>query len=163
MPVWNIPRRGFEQLFERVPEPKPDFERIWLLTGGNPRVLSLLYRARWNVDEVVRSLIASKRLDVLARSLSADEREWIADALEDPDSLVARERIPLMDKLVELNLLVDAIAYRDPSLWVDEPPPERDLELGIGKHVAWQTPLHREAVRCALGNGVGAEKLLNTE
>jgi len=43
--------------------------------------------------------------------------------------------------LVEHNLLVDAITYRDPSLWVDEPPPERDLELRIGKHVAWQTLL----------------------
>jgi len=24
------------------------------------------------------------------------------------------------------------------------------LELGVGKHAAWQTPLHREAVRRAL-------------
>ena len=35
-------------------------------------------------------------------------------------------------------------------LWVDEPPPERDPELGVGRNVAWQTPLHREAVRRAL-------------
>ncbi|GAB6944937.1 hypothetical protein JCM14467A_17190 [Vulcanisaeta sp. JCM 14467] len=34
--------------------------------------------------------------------------------------------------------------------WIDEPPPERDPELGIGRYVAWQTPLHREAVRKAL-------------
>ena len=26
-----------------------------------------------------------------------------------------------------------------------------DPELGIGKNVAWQTPIHREAVRMALG------------
>jgi len=32
-----------------------------------------------------------------------------------------------------------------------KPPPERDLELGVGRRVAWQTPLHREAVRLALG------------
>mgnify|MGYP001772883163 CR=1 FL=1 len=30
------------------------------------------------------------------------------------------------------------------------PPPEKSLELGIGKYVAWQTPLHREAIRKVL-------------
>jgi len=41
---------------------------------------------------------------------------------------------------------------------VDRPaPPERDLELGIGKHVAWHTPLHREAVRRALQEVVFGE------
>jgi len=29
---------------------------------------------------------------------------------------------------------------RRPSFWVDQPPPERNPELGIGKNVAWQTP-----------------------
>jgi len=52
--------------------------------------------------------------------------------------------------LVELNLVIDDITLRDPFLWVDIPPPERDVELGIGRYVAWQTPLHREAVRRAL-------------
>ena len=40
--------------------------------------------------------------------------------------------------------------HREPQFWIDEPPPERDPELGIGRHMAWQTPLHREAVRRAL-------------
>jgi hypothetical protein len=39
---------------------------------------------------------------------------------------------------------------RDQVFWVDQPSPERDPELGIGRHVAWQTPLHREAVKRAL-------------
>ena len=56
----------------------------------------------------------------------------------------------LLNKLVELNLVVDDVPSRDPDLWVDEPPPEKDPELGIGKYVAWQTPLHREAVKKAL-------------
>jgi hypothetical protein len=34
--------------------------------------------------------------------------------------------------------------------WIDEPPPEKGHELGIGKLAAWQTPLHREAVRKVL-------------
>jgi hypothetical protein len=47
----------------------------------------------------------------------------------------------------QLNLIVDSIPRREYWLWVDEPPPEKSPELGIGRHVAWQTPLHREAVR----------------
>ena len=58
--------------------------------------------------------------------------------------------MPLLDRLVELNLVVDAIPVRDPEFWIDQPPPERDPELGIGTRVTWQTPIHREAVRKAL-------------
>ncbi|MGC9180926.1 MAG: ATP-binding protein, partial [Vulcanisaeta sp.] len=28
--------------------------------------------------------------------------------------------------------------------------PQRDPELGIGRYIAWQSPMHREAVRRAL-------------
>lgn len=52
--------------------------------------------------------------------------------------------------LIEKNLVVYDLYSRDPELWVDEPPPERDPELGIGRHVAWQTPLHKEAVKRAI-------------
>ena len=86
--------------------------------------------------------------------MSPEERRWLAEAVEDPDTLFARERLPLMDKLVELNLIVDSIEGRESWYWVDEPPPERDLELGVGKHVAWQTPLHREAVRKSAAGGL---------
>ena len=55
-----------------------------------------------------------------------------------------------MDKLVELNLIMDTIEGREGWYWIDEPPSPKDPELGIGWHVAWQTPLHREAVRRAL-------------
>jgi len=39
---------------------------------------------------------------------------------------------------------------RQVHLWADLLPPERDLKLEIGTRGAWQTPLHREAVRRAL-------------
>jgi energy-coupling factor transporter ATP-binding protein EcfA2 len=148
--MWNMPKEGFKQLYEQIPGSKPSFEEAWRLTGGNPDVLRRLYQAEWSVNDVVKGLIASKRLDTLTPSLSAEEREWLAEAVEDPDTLFARERIPLVERLVELNLLVDSITHRDPLLWVDEPPPERNLELGIGRHIAWQTPIHREAVKKAL-------------
>ena len=150
MPMWNMSREGFEQLYEQLPGPKPDVEEAWKLTGGNPGVLARLYQAGWNADEVVKSLIASKNLDTLAPTLSPEEREWLRQAVEDPDTLLAREKLPLIEKLVELNLIVDAVTYRDPPLWIDQPPPQKNLELGVGKRVAWQTPLHREAVKRAL-------------
>jgi hypothetical protein len=51
---------------------------------------------------------------------------------------------------VERNLILYNIYERQQIFWVDTPPPERDPELGIGKNVAWQTPIHREAVKRVL-------------
>ena len=34
--------------------------------------------------------------------------------------------------------------------WVDEPPSEKDPEIGVGRYVAWKIPLHREAIRRVL-------------
>jgi hypothetical protein len=151
MPMWNMSRKGFEELYEKIPDPKPGFEEVWKLTGGNPDMLRKLYLTKWSADDVIMSLIESKGLRTFVSSLSGDERRWLCEAVEDPDTLYTRERIPLLHKLVELNLIVDEMAFRDLELWIDEPPPERDLELGIGRLAAWQTPLHREAVRKVLG------------
>jgi len=53
-------------------------------------------------------------------------------------------------QLVERNLILYNIYERQQIFWVDAPPPETDTELGIGRNVAWQTPIHREAVRRVL-------------
>ena len=150
MPMWNMGKEGFEKLYKLLPDPKPSFDEVWRLTGGNPGMLAKLYKARWSVDEVVKSVITSKDLDTFILSLSAEEMRWLLEAVENPDTLPAKEKLPLMQKLIELNLIISSIIYRDPELWIDQPPPQKDLELGIGKHIAWQTPLHREAVRRAL-------------
>jgi GTPase SAR1 family protein len=150
MPMWNMGKEGFEQLYKLLPDPKSGFEEVWRLTGGNPGMLAKLCQARWSVDEVIKSIITSKDLDTFILSLSAEERKWLLEAVENPDTLLAKEKLPLMQKLIELNLIISSITYRDLELWIDQPPPEKDLELGIGKHMAWQTPLHREAVRKAL-------------
>jgi GTPase SAR1 family protein len=150
MPMWNMSKEGFEQLYKLLPDPKLSFEDVWRLTGGNPGMLAKLYQMRWSVDEVIKSIITSKKLNTFIFSLSAEERKWLLEAVENPDTLLAKEKIPLINKLIELNLIVDSITYRDLELWIDQPPPQKDLELGIDKHIAWQTPLHREAVRQAL-------------
>ncbi|GAB6948102.1 hypothetical protein JCM16161A_22320 [Vulcanisaeta sp. JCM 16161] len=149
--MWNMGRDGFRQLYEQVPGDKPPFEEVWKLTGGNPRILERLYENNWNGDAVVRELIDKKGVRAFIASLGPNDRELLIRALEDPDVLMGREGIPLMNRLIELNLALEIPEWRDDNLWIDAPPPERDLELGIGKYVAWQSPLHREAVKRALG------------
>jgi hypothetical protein len=150
MPMWNMSREGFEQLYRQIPEPKPGFEEIWRITGGNPGALASLYLVRWGIDKAIKNIITSKKLNAFIHTLSAEERKWLLEAVENPDTLLAKEKLPLINKLIELNLIIDSITYRDLELWIDQPPPQKDLELGIGKHIAWQTPLHREAIRRAL-------------
>jgi hypothetical protein len=55
-----------------------------------------------------------------------------------------------MHRLVEENLIMDDVYFRQEYLWIDQPPPEKDPDLGIDKYIAWQTPLHREAIKRAL-------------
>jgi hypothetical protein len=62
-------REGFEQLYKQLPDPKPSFEEVWRLTGGNPGMLVKLYQIRWSVDEVIKSIITSKKLDTFTLTL----------------------------------------------------------------------------------------------
>jgi hypothetical protein len=148
MPMWNMPREGFQQLYEKLPGPKPPFNEVWKWAGGNPNVLRELYMAGWSRDAVVAQLIREKRL---TPGFIARWRVWLEKAVNDPEALWSPD-VPeeLIKQLVERNLIVYNIYEREQIFWVDQPPPERDPELGIGKDVAWQTPLHREAVRKAL-------------
>jgi hypothetical protein len=144
--MWNMPKEGFKELYERIPGPKPSLEDIWRLTGGDSDTLRRLYQGSWRVEPVIERIIEVEKLDEFASSLNSDERTWLCEAIEDPDTLYSRERIPLFHKLVELDLVVDEIPRRDPLFRINEPPPEKGHELGIGRLAAWQTPLHREAV-----------------
>jgi len=147
-PMWNMSRRGFEELYEKLPGSKPRFEDVWAITGGNPRILSQLYEANWDVDTVTAWLIRAKEL---TKDFVKKWGTYLRRVVEDPQSLW-EENFPndFREELIAKNLIVYNIYDRDTRFWIDEPPPEKDLELGIGKDVAWQTPLHREAVRRAM-------------
>ena len=149
--MWNMPWEGFRGLYERLPGPKPPFEEAWRLTGGNPRYLEMLYTAGWVAESVLKGLIKGRRLRELVSGLTDTEVETLRLALEDPDVLLEkyREAKSLIDRLVERNLIIE-VWDRDERSWIDAPPPEVDRGLGIGRYYAWQTPLHREAVRRAL-------------
>ncbi len=148
--MWNLSKEGFRELYEKIPEPKLEFEQVWELTGGNPRYLGRLCEFNWNVNQVILWLTKAKEIDKLVLELSANELEILKEALDDPDIIARRlkEEVTrnLERKLIEHNLVMFT-GLRDEHLWIDVPPPERDPELGIGRFYAWQTPLHREAVR----------------
>jgi len=149
MMMWNMAKEGFGQLYEAIPGAKPPFEDVWRLTGGNPSALAVLYENRWRWDDAVRAFLEQRGVAFAIRSLTPTERAWLEEAVGDPDTLFVRERMDLLSKLVEMNMAIEVMG-RYEYLWVDQPPPERDPELGVGRYVAWQTPLHREAVRRAL-------------
>jgi len=147
-PMWNMAKEGFRQLYDKISRPKPPFEEVWRWTGGNPNLLLELYMRSWSVDAVVKALIRDKEL---TSSFIAKWRRWLEEAVEDPEDLWSPDAPEeLIKQLTEKNLIVYNMYDRDPYFWVDQPPPERDPELGVGKNVAWQTPIHREAVRMAL-------------
>jgi hypothetical protein len=146
--MWNMPREGFEELYEKIPGPKPSFDDVWRLTGGNPAFLSRLYQARWDANAVIHLLIEDKGI---SPSFISKWRKWLEEAVRDPDTLWAPDAPQeLINELIERNLIVYIMHRRLEYRWVDTPPPEKDLELGIGRHIAWQTPLHREAIKRAL-------------
>ncbi|WP_374119583.1 hypothetical protein [Pyrobaculum sp. 3827-6] len=139
---------GFRQLYDRVPGEKPAFGDVWRLTGGNASALAKPYEVGWSSPAVVEDVSARGRV---TRSFVEKWRSWLERGVEDPDVLWSGD-VPeeLIDELVERNLVIFHLANRDSRLWIDAPPPERDPEIGMGRWVAWQTPLHREAVKRAL-------------
>ena len=157
---WNMKADGFRQLYDQIPGEKPSFDDIWKLTGGNPRLLAQLYENKWNVNTIMKLIIEKRNLESFVDNLEKIQMEVLREALEDPDALRRRLREAegedkanisrLINELIRLNLVM-RMPSREDFLWIDEPPPEKDPELGIGEDYAWQTPLHREAVKMVLG------------
>ena len=149
--LWNMGREGFRELYNRLPGAKPCFEDAWRATGGNPRYLGLLYRANWDTESLVEDMVESRGLEELVKDLDPLETRILQESLEDPDTLFEKypETKTLIDKLVERNLVI-RLRDRNERNWIDTPPPGKDTVLGIARHYAWQTPLHREAVKRAL-------------
>ena len=147
-----MPRDGFSELYGQVPGENPGLDEAWRLTGGNSRLLGVLYENDWDAEKVARLIMRSKNLAELVAELDADEKQALLKTIEDTDYLWRNRRKykHLVERLVELNMIVDNLHDRSPDAWIDKPPPERDQKLGIGRYVAWQTPLHREALRRAL-------------
>ena len=147
-PMWNMAKEGFRELYDKMPGPRPPFEEVWRWAGGNPRVLTKLYETKWDAGRAASHLLDEKGLSA---SFVARWRGWLEKAVEDPDVLWSPDAPEeLINELEEKSFIVYNLYTRDRFFWIDTPPPEKDMELGVGKNAAWQTPLHREAVRRAL-------------
>ena len=145
--IWNMCKEGFEELYTQIPADKPSVNTAWRLSGGNPRMLSILHTYGWEESRVISNVIASRNLKTTLRSLSKEELKVLKEAVNDPD--VLWENIPSTNELIRLLIRLDLISEipeRNEDLWIDELP-EVSKELGIGEYIAWQTPIHREAIR----------------
>jgi len=110
-------------------------------------MLRELYVKGWAVERVLVDVV--KRRELTA-DFASRWGKWLVEAVEDPDALWRRNPPQeLLDELVWKNLILYNMYDREPHFRVDTPP-EKDLELGVGRNIAWQTPIHREAVRRAL-------------
>jgi len=149
--LWNMDREGLSELYEQLPGDKPGLDTVWRVSGGNPRVLRVLYTMDWSIGDAVAWLVEEKSLATLLRGLQPESLEALRLLVEDPGA--AEERVlgdrELLGLLVDHNL-VSVIPERRESLWLDNVPPARDKALGIGGKLAWQTPLHRDAVAYVL-------------
>ncbi len=145
--LWNLPRHALELLLEQIPGGGLHADEAWRFTGGNGRVLRLLYELGWDAERTLETLIEARRLRSLLDGLSREELEALRAFAEDPvkaESLILREG-RLVEKLVESNLLIEIPASRSTPPWIDAPP-RVDKELGVARRLAWQTPAYRLAV-----------------
>jgi hypothetical protein len=59
-------------------------------------------------------------------------RRWLEAAVEDPDALWSPDAPEeLIDELEERNLIIH-MYRREEWAWIDQPPPEKDPEIGVG-------------------------------
>lgn len=126
--MWNMPSESFQELYNLLPDPKPPFEEVWMLTGGSPRMLEDLYRVGW---AVVNKLFMIKNLSY---SFIRRWREHLERAVEDPDYLwFGPDDVEALTRdLVERNLVAYHLSPRENSYWLDTPALKRIYRWELG-------------------------------
>jgi hypothetical protein len=116
-------KRGFKELYEKIPGDKPLFEETWRLTGGNPRTLSLLYQANWRSGVIIEGFTRSKEL---TREFVDKWRKWLEVLVEDIEA-ASKADYPseLREELVARNLVTYNLYERDSVFLIDKTPPEK--------------------------------------
>ena len=130
--LWNLPLNGFYELLDQL-NPPMDYERIWRITGGNPRLLAELIELEWSVDKLIERY-REKVLRLL--TIGGISLEVAKQLAENSDS---NPRYAL--KLEELGLMVQLMR----KLTLGKPVIE-SYELGVGKEWAWQTPIYKDVL-----------------
>jgi len=135
--MWSLGPEAFVELLEELGAPRSVTGDAWLALGGNPR-LALALRARsWRLERLKEDLYRSIR--ILLEPLRREARGQLAEVAEDVDAVMNYPQ--LLRHLLDSNLITP----------VDRPcigyTPPVDPELGVGRHYAWQTPLHHRLTR----------------
>jgi len=101
--MWNMSRKGFEELYSGVLGQKSRFDDVWRLTGGNPRAFETLYARGRHVDAVTSMLIEGKGLV----NPASRWRKWLELVVEDIDT-VSDPEFPeeLRNELIAKNIIV---------------------------------------------------------
>ncbi|RLE57949.1 MAG: hypothetical protein DRJ40_01720 [Thermoprotei archaeon] len=129
--IWNLPRKGFEELVEQF-SPPHSTDYLWSLTGGNPRALIELMLMKWDVDRWISSIVESRIRKVLREFPASRLRAVIEDPDADPEVAEKLEDCGLMIELRRVMTISEV--------------PERCPELGIGYEWAWQIPAYKYAL-----------------
>ncbi len=150
--IWNLGRDPFQELFHELgPPPHVRFEDVWEALGGNPgRLVELADRYMWDLDAMLKAYVARVRehVEELIELGYRDELALFAEDITEAERTMNSRMRFVKRYLEERNLAI----YK---YWTMLSPTRREFdypvpELGVGRSWAWQTPLHREAVRKAL-------------
>lgn len=146
--LWNLEFDHFKELSRELKrEISEDFiYDLWNYTGGNPgRLIEIALQYRWKLKTWYEEL--KKRLETSRVITKIKVRKLISqleETLKDPDTLYynpTEKLLKLYDILEEQNLMINIT----PTL-LSERKLEANLELGIGKHYAWQMPAYKKAL-----------------
>ncbi len=130
--LWNLPRKGFEELVEQLNPPKElDVDELWRLTGGNPRALIEIARLEWSIKRWLETL--HRKIMFIVHDI---DREKLRILIENPDNDWATAK-----KLEELGLMIYLI-QSSLAQHIATPNPE----LGIGRYWAWQLPAYKHII-----------------
>ncbi|ABL78741.1 ATP-binding protein [Thermofilum pendens] len=148
--LWNLDKRGFEELFEELNPPSSiDFETVWRLLGGNPgKLVELKVTYGWSIDDMIKD--ATARLVSVAKEVRGRGLvEQVKLIIEDPDNIWHRASVE-MGEAERILLRRNLIIYKGmPTIAREDVKP--DKEIGIGEYYAWQIPSYREILKKILG------------
>ena len=132
--MWHLPKNDFEKLLEELNCPL-DFDEVWKISGGCPRVAIELAYLNWNVEtwlNRVRTNIRSIIDELYAEGINV--LEILKNTNLKPDEIA---RTKLLNKFLEKNLLI-FLPSREfiISKFVS------NNEEWIGNSWAWQLPVY---------------------
>lgn len=143
--IWNLDRKSFEELFYKLnPPASVEYEDVWSLLGGNPRkLIDLAEQFKWDIDRMLKNHIPIAReiVRLTASKGLLKELKLLAEDIISAEKILSEKMIMIEEILEERNIIL----YKD---WItitnNEIPPQP--EIGVGKHIAWQTPIYRDTI-----------------